>query len=139
MPGASAAPASGTLIGFRDSRSGQWEVGVLVRRLAEPEANQTLLGIKGISDHPIIVTLRHWKPATAPSANATAGFTAIFAPMDGRRNRADSLILSEATYSIGKNFIVPAGDATFHVRLNRVLERGDGWLRAGYQVMSKKK
>ena len=138
LPGGSAAPALGALIGFRTSQGGHWEVGVLVRQLAAPGADRTLLGIRGISDHPIVVTLQHGKPGAALSASAPVESRAIFAPMDGRRSRVDSLILGDVTYSRSKDFILSTGNIKFHVRLNRVLDRGDGWLRAGYQVLSKK-
>ena len=138
MPGGSAAPAPGALIGFRMSRGGRWEAGVLMRRLATPDAGQSLLGIKGVSDHPVVVTLLHGKPGAAAAASAPVQSLAIFAPLDGRRSRVDSLILSDVTYSRCKDFMLSAGTVTFHVRLNRVLDRGDGWLRAGYQVLGKK-
>ena len=138
LPGASAAPELGALIGYRLAHGGRWEAGVLVRRLAEPLTDHTLLGIKGISDHPILVQLHHGKPGAGAAAGAPEESGAIFAPCDGRRSRVDSLILRDVTYTRSNDFTVTAGDASFHVRLNRVLHRGPGWLRAGYQVLNKK-
>ena len=138
LPGGNAAPQLGALIGFRLSQRGRWEAGVLVRQLATPQSDQTLLGIKGISDHPLAVTVRHGKPGAATAAGAPVESPAIFAPSDGRRSRVDSLILRDVAYARSKDFTLPTGSARFHVRLNRVLDRGDGWLRAGFQVLSKK-
>jgi hypothetical protein len=138
LPAVSTAPELGSLIGHRMSRGGRWEVGVLVRRLASPEADQTLLGIKGISASPVMVTLQHVKPGAAASKGTPVESCAIFAPGDGRRSRVDSLILRDVTYAHSKDFTLPAGNARFHIRLNRVLDRGEGWLRAGYQVLGKK-
>ena len=138
LPAASTAPEPGALIGFRRSRGGRWEAGVLVRRLATPEAGQILLGIKSISSNPVTVTVQHGKPAANAPASAPGESRAIFAPGDDRRSRADSLILRDVTYARTKDFMLPAGKSKFHVRLTRVLDRGEGWLRAGYQVISKK-
>ena len=132
------APQIGTMIGFQLApSSGRWELGVLVRRLAAPDGNYTLLGIKRISSTPIAVTLRVGKPGAAPRLAESADVPAIFAPMDGNCSRIDSLILRDSTYTRGMEFVLPTGDSGFHVGLTRVLERGAGWLRAAIQVFGK--
>ena len=69
---------------------------------------------------------------------AEASLVTVLTAQPKRGPGADSLILRDVTYARSKDFMLPAGNAKFHVRLTRVLDRGDGWLRAGYQVLGKK-
>src|SRR5262249_37864153 len=127
----------GALVGFRLSRSGNWATGVLVRRLAVPNADQTLLGIKTIADRPVAVTLKRHTPEAPAHAREAVETPAIYAPMDGERTRADSLILRDIAFSRNADFVLATGRTNFLVRLTRVLDRGAGWVRAGFRVLSK--
>ena len=67
-----------------------------MRRLAVPNADQTLLGIKSIAERPIAVTLKRHTPDAPAHAREPEETPAIYAPMDGERSRATILAAAGA-------------------------------------------
>jgi len=118
----------GILVAYRNGDGDAWKIGTLVRRIRSEEMGAWLLGIRNLSDRPVHVSLRG---ADAPAR------AAIYAPLKTKTGRVDGLIVDPGAFGDMATHSLAAGDADFQVQMNRVLDRGRGWLRAGFEVLSK--
>jgi hypothetical protein len=125
----------GALIGFRTSEDEDWAVGSVVRRVRSADETQWLVGIKRISAAPVALRLQA-QVDTAEAEFATAP-AAIYAPGSAGSGRSASLLLSARDFSSATEFKLPTRGGTFRIRLNRVIERGDAWVRIGFEVVGK--
>jgi len=125
----------GALIAFRASADEDWELGSVVRRVRSADETRWLVGIKRISDSP--VTLRLQAQAHTPGPETATAPAAIYASVNASSGRSDSLLLSAKDFSSATEYKLPTRGGAFRIRLNRVIERGDSWVRVGFEVVGK--
>jgi hypothetical protein len=134
---ASALPI-GTLVGFRESGAQRWQIGILVRRLATAASEQSLMGVRRLATGPVFVRLSR-RVAAAPKRHDPLGdgIPALFTPFDQTLRAVDALLVSPDHYQPETPLTIRVGSAVYRVHMNRVIERGTGWLRVGIEVMGK--
>lgn len=128
----------GALIGFRASEDYEWELGTVVRRIRSADKAEWAVGIKRLSDTPVAVMLRTHAEGLRIDADAVPDAPSIYAPIGTETGRIDGLIVSAATHGKTSEYLLPARGGAFRVRANRVIDRGDMWVRFGFEVLSKK-
>ncbi len=134
---------SGTLLGLRLPGSRRWTVGVVARRVALRDTGEIFVGIEVISTTPVIVSI---EPATRDLNVASPlsippgreNHWALFIPGDTTASRPDSLIIDTSMYSTGRQFSLAARNAVYTVKMNRIVGKGDGWQRVGFEVLAKR-
>jgi hypothetical protein len=57
--------------------------------------------------------------------------------VDAGSGRSDSLVLNARDFSSTTEYKLPTRGGTFRIRLNRVIERSESWLRVGFEVVGK--
>ena len=134
---ASALPI-GTLVGFRESGAHRWQIGMLVRRLATTASEQSLMGVRRLATAPVFVHLSR-RVAAAPKRHDPLGdgIPALFTPFDQALRAVDALLVSPDHYQPESPLTIRVGNAVYRVHMNRVIERGAGWLRVGIEVLGK--
>ena len=128
----------GALIAFRASADDDWQIGSIVRRVRAADETQWLAGIKRISESPVALALQ--LDAGAPSQQASAPRQepkAIYAPASSETGRIDSLLLDANEFARGEQYKLPTRGGAFRIKLNRVIDRGDLWVRVGFEVIGK--
>ena len=126
----------GALIAFRASLDDDWQIGSIVRRVRNADETLWLAGIKRISDSPVALPLQLADIAKLAAPAAAAPF-AIYAPASSGAGRIDSLLLGAAEFARGGQYKLPTPGGAFRIKLNRVMDRGDRWLRVGFEVIGK--
>jgi len=125
----------GALIAFRRSEDEDWELGSVVRRVRSADETQWLVGIKRISAAP--VALRLQAQAGTPEPETATAPAAIYASVNASSGRSDSLVLSARDFSSTTVYKLPTRGGAFRIRLNRVIERSESWVRVGFEVVGK--
>jgi hypothetical protein len=125
----------GALIAFRRSEDEDWELGSVVRRVRSADETQWLVGIKRISAAP--VALRLQAQAGTPEPETATAPAAIYASVNAGFGRSDSLVLSARDFSSTTVYKLPTRGGAFRIRLNRVIERSESWVRVGFEVVGK--
>ena len=134
----------GKLVGLKPEKKGSWVIGV-VRRLSCVPEDHHYVGIEIIAQNPIVVMLR-------PENQKSSGYTidgvdsvdvvlpipALYIKGDADKKRPDTLVLQSAEYATGRELELSAKGKSYKVSLNKVLERGDDWLRVSFNVLAKK-
>lgn len=136
----------GKLVGLRPEKKGHWNVGV-IRRMRRIGPTQQYVGIEVISERPKVLTLRPEKNEARPltidgidPVGFVAPITALYLKpeTDGQgAGKMDSLILQSAEYAKERELWFGAKGITYHIRLKQVVERGDDWLRASFELIAK--
>ena len=126
----------GALVAFRASAEEDWQIGSVVRRVRNADETQWLAGIKRISDSPVALRLQ-LADANASDASPASEPLAIYAPASSGAGRIDSLLLDANQFARGGQFKLPTRGGAFRIKLNRVMDRGDQWVRVGFEVMGK--
>ena len=122
-----------TLVGIKHYRDQRWSVATIVRELAQEAGEQVLIGIEILGHTPIPV----WLQRTAtPAAQET--IEALYLPGDPERNTAHSLVINRDHFSAAADFEILTSSASFRVRMNRIVRQGEGWVKAGIDVLGKK-
>ena len=62
---------------------------------------------------------------------------AIYAPVSSGTGRIDSLLLDANEFARGGQYKLPTRGGAFRIKLNRVIDRGDRWVRVGFEVLGK--
>jgi hypothetical protein len=127
----------GALIAYRTSDEFDWEIGSIVRRVRSVEETHWLIGIKRISDAPVTLRLESSYEVKQPDATAPRDPLVIYAPIETGGNRIDSLLLSVAEFARNASYKLPTRSGAFRIKLNRVIDRGDNWVRVGFEVLGK--
>jgi hypothetical protein len=120
----------GALIAFRSTGADVWELGCIVRRVRVPDASQWVIGIKRLSEAPTPILLQ-------PVAGDRE-CEAIYAPIQAEGGRIDGVVLDPERHPSGGEFLLPTRGGAFHIRPNRVLDRGEGWIRFGFEVLGRR-
>lgn len=133
----------GKLVGLKPERSQNWVVGV-VRRLALLESGQRNVGIEVLSSKPVTVTLRASKPRHSgytidgvDALDVVLPVSALYLAASGEDKNGVSLILDSVEYAPGRHFELSARSRSYSISLGRVIEKGDDWLRASFEVLKK--
>ena len=126
----------GTLIAFRTSADEDWQIGSIVRRVRIADETQWLAGIKRISESPVALPLKLHFDAAANMPSTSAPMV-IYAPASSGAGRVDSLLLDVDEFSRGRQYKLPTRGGAFRIKLNRVIDRGDRWVRVGFEVLGK--
>lgn len=97
-----------------------------VMRRAPGRSGRIRLGLRVLSRDP--AKLRLTRPGTE------RGIDAIYLPGAEASGHLDTLLVSEADFTVRERFEVRFDDRTFMVRMNRVRYHGRGWFLAGFEV-----
>ena len=117
------------LIALRNHQAGGWIVGSVVRKLANRQRGEMLVGVEILAYRPIGVELT--------PAGGGAPSPALFLPGMDTSGKHDALLVRPGDFSSEGRFIVNAGGERFTVRLNRIIQTGSDWLKARFEIESK--
>lgn len=133
----------GKLVGLKPEKAGHWVVGV-ARRLSQLPTGQCYVGIETLAHQPLMVLLRPQKPRR--SGYTIDGIDAVDAVLsvcglylsskDGDRHVV-SLLMDSAEYARGRHFEFVARNRSYLISLTDVMEKGDGWVRTGFEVVAR--
>ncbi len=131
----------GKLVGLKPDKKTHWNVGV-VRRLRRIDSNQQYVGIEVIAERPVSLVLRPSKDEARPLSIDGLATLDVKLPLaalyvKGGAGQPDTLILPSAEYTKGRELWFNARGFCYQIRLGQVLERGDDWLRARFEVVAK--
>jgi hypothetical protein len=108
----------------------------VVRRVRAPDASEWIIGIKRLSDAPLPVALKALGGAGA--VGETGEYPAIYAPINADGARINGVVMDTQHPPGSSEFLLPTRRGTFHIRANRVIDRGERWMRLGFEVLAKK-
>ena len=117
------------LIGLRNHQAGGWIVGTVVRKLANRQRGEMLVGVEILAYRPIGVEL-------TPASGGTPS-PAIFLPGLDTSGKLDALLVRPADFSSENTFVLAAGGERYTIRLNRIIKKGSDWLKARFEIESK--
>jgi len=126
----------GTLIAFRWSEDDPWEIGNVVRRIRAAEDAVWLVGVRRLCDEPVAIELDAGAEGLMRETGA-AGTNAIYAPINADTGRIDGLIVSPEALSARTDYLLPTSGSAFRIRANRVIDRGEDWVRFGFEVLGR--
>lgn len=133
----------GKLVGLKPERSHNWVVGV-VRRLALLESGQRNIGIEVLARTPVTVTLKASKPRHSgytvngvDAVDIVLPVSALYLPPGGEDKSGVSLILDSVEYAPGRRFELSARSRSYTIALGAVIEKGDNWVRASFEILQK--
>jgi len=129
----------GGLIAFRLSPDEDWELGCIVRRIRGAEEHAWVVGVRRMSDEPVIIELGidSDSDSLCLDTEAQAATAAIYAPINADTGRIDGLIIPAASFGATSNYLLPTRGSAFRIRANRVIDRGGDWVRIGFEVLGK--
>ena len=127
----------GALIAFRDPGADPWQLGCIVRRIRVPDASRWSIGIKRLSESPVLVDLEPAAATLQLETAAGADPAAIYAPIGTDSGRIDGVVIDAERFGGNNEFLLPTGGGAFRIRANRVIDRGDRWIRVGFEVLGK--
>jgi hypothetical protein len=133
--GASIQP--GALIAYRESAEEDWELGAIVRRVRSADEIHWLVGIKRISSSSVALRLQAHSDTLQIETEAAPDPQAIYASVNSSTGRVDSLLVRLKDFQRNANYRLPTRNGAFRIRMNRVIERGDDWMRVGFEVLGK--
>lgn len=133
----------GKLMGLKPERSHYWVIGV-VRRLALLESGQRNVGIEILAQNPVAVTLKASKPRHSgytingvDAVDIVVPVNALYLPSSTEDKTGVSLILDSVEYVPGRHFELSARTRCYSIALGRLIEKGDDWVRASFEVLRK--
>jgi hypothetical protein len=127
----------GALIAFRAPGTQPWQLGCIVRRIRVPDASRWSIGIKRLSESPVLVDLEPASGKLQLETGADADPAAIYAPIGHDGGRIDGVVIDAGRFGGNNEFLLPTGGGAFRIRANRVIDRGDRWIRVGFEVLGK--
>lgn len=133
----------GKIFGLKPERGAQWLLGV-VRRLSKLESAQRYVGIEIVSNAPIAVQLR--VPGSAKTmtvdgidpVGAHLPTLALYLPKSQSNKTYDSILLSAGDYAKSAQWELELHGKVYIVEFKGEREKGDGWIRAAFEVKSKR-
>lgn len=131
--------ALGALIGFRHPGETNWQLGCIVRRIRVPDASRWSIGIKRLSASPVLVDLEPMSAGLQLETETTPDApVAIYAPIETDSGRIDGVVIAADRFGGNNDFVLPTSGGGFRIRANRVIDRGDLWIRIGFEVLGKR-
>jgi len=128
----------GALIAFRVAGNGAWELGCIVRRIRAADDNVWMVGIKRLSLAPVAIDLEPYSEQLQLETEAAANAGAIYAPINTDTGRIDGVVIDAEYYGQTTEYLLPTKGGAFRIRANRVIDRGEQWVRFGFEVLGKK-
>jgi len=135
---AGAGIALGILIAFRASDQEDWTLGTVVRRIRDADEDVWMVGIRKLSDAPVAVDLDPYSETLQLETDETVASTAIYAPITADTGRIDGIVVPADRFGQSSDYLLPAAKGAFQIRANRVIDRGEHWVRFGFEVLGKK-
>ncbi len=145
-------PQLGELLGLLPPMVKHPLLGVVVRKINDPQTNEITLGVEILSPRPLPVSV-HRVPAIAdeqtqigtdgeveeispqaPVPNESMVIPAIFAPGLEFDGRLDTLVLPANKFSTADNYIIESGGNKFRIVVNRVVRKSDDWVALRFEV-----
>jgi len=115
-----------------------WKLGTVVRRIRGAEDDEWIVGIRQLSDSPVAVDLDPYSEDLQLATDETVASTAIYAPISADTGRIDGIIIPAERFGHASDYLLPAAKGSFQIRANRVIDRGEQWVRFGFEVLGKK-
>ena len=125
----------------------EWKIGVISRTTVLPMKGR-LVGVHLLSRTAVLVSLT--KSPTDPDSKSDAlkivygdpppeppGDRAFFLVGDAVKSQADSLLAPLDAYAPGDRLKLKTASQAFLIRINRVIQTGEGWERTGFEVLEK--
>jgi hypothetical protein len=133
----------GKLVGLKPERRGHWNVAV-IRRMTHVSPTQIYVGMEVLADAPVALMLRasHHQPTGYTIDGVDAVDVVLPKPClyihgDKEMGQPETLLIESAEYASGRELWFNAKGTAYNLRLKEVIERGDDWLRVGFQVLSR--
>jgi len=118
----------GDVVGWRRLPGGPVSIGYVARRQRDA-AGQVFIGVRLLTHAAQPVTLTSEIALDSGDGRAT-----LFVPGDDASGRADGFLIPEGDYETRIARAAHTSSGKFRVRLNRIRNRGRGWLLAGFEV-----
>ncbi len=131
---AGAAVAVDDLVALRLAPGAPMTLGKVVRKLAAADSSRVTVGVRRLSSLA--------QPTDARRALAGSGpavVSLVYVPGADKSGRNDAYLMSDAGMADRVVFETDAGASVFAFRLNRVRERGRGWVMAGFEVIASRR
>ena len=121
----------------------RWGVGTVARRVALRDSGEIFVGIEVLSPTPVMVSIEAAgrELSVASPLNIPAGREnqwALFLPGASAQGRPDTLVIDTSMYSTARQFQLTARNVSYVIRMNRILGKGEGWQRVGFEVLAKR-
>ncbi len=110
-----------------------WQL--LAVRWSQEEAGQLLVGTQRLSRHPKGVEIRY--DADTAEAALQAPTAAVFLPMSSAEMGVSNLLMPESHYRPAAHVILRDGDVVYRLRLGKIHECHEGWVRVSMDVLSR--
>lgn len=144
-------PQLGELLGLLPPMVKHPLLGVVVRKINDPQTNEITLGVEILSPRPLPITVYRVpaisdetsqntddsaaeKSPQAPVANESMTIPGIFAPGIEFDGRLDTLVLPANKFSTADNYIIESGGNKFRIIVNRVVRKSDDWVALRFEV-----
>ncbi|HET6263801.1 MAG TPA: hypothetical protein VFD95_03025 [Usitatibacter sp.] len=121
--------ALGDVIGWRRGAGAPVSVGCVARRRRCARASQISVGVRVLSHATQLTTLLPEIPGEREE-----GYQCLFVPGPDASGRGDGFLIAEGRYDTRSAYVVLTAAGSFRVRLNRIRDRGRGWVLAGFEV-----
>ncbi len=123
----------GHLLAVYIDQNPRWVVGVVARKIEQRSLGETTLGVEILSHTPIAIRLQPIDVEGDPLPEPTAH--ALYFPGLEASGKGDMMILPGNGVSLKNIFAVKSGDASFDLRVNRVLRKGSDWMGMRFEVI----
>lgn len=139
----------GDIVALRLARGGPLELGKVARRAFPDSGGRVVIGVERSDAMPsgrVVIGVRQLSAgvqqlAVTPGARGGSSRPEmmLFVPGQDSTGRQDAFLVSESALLQGRAFEAEVGDQAFSFRLNRVRDRGRGWLLAGFEIFGMRK
>lgn len=117
------------LVGLRNTETGAWLVGTVVRKLPNRVRGEVLVGIEVLSFRPIAVEMQHDKREESATALYLAGLDT--------NGKLDSILVRASDFRADNVYHIAAGGSRYRVNLNRIIRKGADWIKARFEIQAK--
>jgi len=139
--------AVGDIVALRLSPDGPLELGKVARRAFPAEDGRVVIGVHlAPTTGRVVIGVRQLSPAVqyldvvqGSKIEKERHERMLFVPGGDSSGRHDAFLVTESTMLRGQAFEAQLGDQTFSFRLNRVRDRGRGWMLAGFEIFGMEK
>ena len=122
--------AAGDLVAVRLSRDEPLVIGKVARSVPSKSPGRAFLGVRRMSAAAQVLDVRR-EPVDRPAQDTAV----VYVPGADSSGRHDACLVSERTFAQRSTIAAIADGMQFDFRLNRVRERGRGWVLAGFEVI----
>lgn len=130
----------GGMVALLTLKSQPWKLGVL-RRLARTTNGLSQVGIEILTHEPHLLMLRLQPSSslhgyTVDGVDTNSELLPVPALLISQTNRDQGeIILEAAQFASGRSFAVTVNDHKGIIRLREVIEKGEGWMRVGVDIV----